>query len=162
MADHVVNTSPLQYLHQVGRLSLLPALLGHVLVPPAVVSELSAGRALGVDLPDLSSLAWVAVRPPAQASGLPPSLRLGPGEVEVIALALECGDAVAILDDRLARQAALSLGLRITGTLGLLLDAKHAGLIPAVAPLFDALQALGFRLAPRSRAALLKLAGESP
>src|SRR3954465_3459685 len=116
LAEYIVNTSPLQYLHQVGRLALLPDLLGHVLVPPAVVSELSAGRALGVDLPDPAGLSWVTVRTPSHASGLPPSLNLGPGETEVLALPLECGDAVAVLDDRPARQAAQSLGLRVTGT----------------------------------------------
>jgi predicted nucleic acid-binding protein len=162
LAEYIVNTSPLQYLHQVGRLALLPDLLGHVLVPPAVVSELSAGRALGIDLPDPSGLSWVRVRTPSHASGLPPSVKLGPGETEVIALTLECGDAVAVLDDRPARQAALSLDLRVTGTLGLLLDAKHAGLIPAVAPVLDELQAQRFRMAPPTRAAVLKLAGEAP
>jgi hypothetical protein len=151
----------LQYLHQVGRLSLLPALLGHVLVPPAVVSELSAGRALGVDLPDPAGLAWVTVRTPSHASGLPPSVTLGPGETEVIALTLECGDAVAVLDDRIARQAALSLGLRLTGTLGLLLDAKRAGLLPFVALVLDELQARRFRLSMQTREAVLKLAGEA-
>ena len=35
----------------------------------------------------------------------------------------------------LARQMAEMLGLRLTGTLGLLLDAKQAGLVPAVRPL---------------------------
>jgi predicted nucleic acid-binding protein len=162
LAEYVVNTSPLQYLHQVGRLTLLPALVGHVLVPPAVISELSDGRALGVDLPDPAALAWVTVRSPSHASGLLPSLTLGPGETEVIALTLECGDAVAVLDDRIARQAAQSLGLRVTGTLGLLLDAKYAGLIPIVAPVLDELQARRFRLAPQTRAAILKLAGEAP
>jgi predicted nucleic acid-binding protein len=41
-----------------------------------------------------------------------------------------------------------------------LLDAKRAGLIPKVTPLLDQLDALRFRLAPHTRAAVLKLAGE--
>jgi hypothetical protein len=76
-------------------------------------------------------------------------------------LALESPDAVVVLDDLLARQAAEVLHLKLTGTLGLLLDAKQAGLIPAVSPLLDQLQALRFRLAPLTRTAVLKLAGES-
>jgi hypothetical protein len=55
-----------------------------------------------------------------------------------------------------------ALELRLTGTLGWLLDAKHAGLVPAIAPLLDQLQALRFRLAPHTRLALLKLAQEGP
>ena len=53
-----------------------------------------------------------------------------------------------------------ALGLRLTGTLGLLLDAKRAGLIPAVGPYLDRLQTLRFRLAPHTRVAVLELAGE--
>jgi predicted nucleic acid-binding protein len=52
------------------------------------------------------------------------------------------------------------LQLRLTGTLGVLIDAKRAGIIPTVRPLLDQLQSLGFRLAPPARAAVLKLAGE--
>jgi predicted nucleic acid-binding protein len=75
-------------------------------------------------------------------------------------LALELREAVVVLDDALGRRVAETLGLPLTGTLGLLLDAKRAGLVPAVAPLLDQLQALRFRLASHTRAAVLKLAGE--
>ena len=162
MADYVCNTSPLQYLHQVGRFALLPSLLGHVLVPSAVVAELATGRALGVDLPDLDGLDWITVRSPAQTFAVTSSVTLGLGEIEVIALTLECGDAVAVLDDRAARLFAQSLGLRVIGTLGLVLDAKHAGLLPAVKPVLDELRSRRFRLALKTREAVLRLAGELP
>ena len=58
----ICNTSPLQYLHQIGQLSLLPALVRRVIVPQAVAEEIERGRAKGIDLPDLSALAWVEVR----------------------------------------------------------------------------------------------------
>jgi predicted nucleic acid-binding protein len=44
----VSNTSPLQYLHQVGLLDLLEKLYGEVLVPPAVQEELRAGERRGI------------------------------------------------------------------------------------------------------------------
>jgi len=47
------------------------------------------------------------------------------------------------------------------GTLGLLLDAKKAGLLASVGPVLDRLQSLGFRLDPRTRAAVLRLSGEA-
>ena len=53
-----------------------------------------------------------------------------------------------------------TLRLPVTGTLGLLLDAKRLSLIPAVRPLLEQLDALGFRLASHTRTAVLKLAGE--
>ncbi|HXG65668.1 MAG TPA: DUF3368 domain-containing protein [Blastocatellia bacterium] len=162
MPEVISNTSPLQYLHQLGLLHVLPALVGNIIVPPAVIAELAAGRALGVDLPDPAALDWVTIRSPASAVALPLVTDLGPGETEVLALALESSDAVVILDDHLARQVAETLGIRLTGTLGVLLDAKRRGLVSAIAPLLDQLQSLRFRLSPHTRAAVLTLAGEGP
>lgn len=161
LPDIICNTSPLQYLHQIGRLDLLPALVKCVIVPPAVAAEIVAGRASQVDLPDLATLEWLTIRRPSSAPALPLVTDLGAGETEVLALALESSDAVAILDDALARRVAATVGVRFTGTLGLLLDAKRAGLITAVAPVLDELQTLRFRIASHTRAAILKLARES-
>jgi predicted nucleic acid-binding protein len=160
LLDVVSNTSPLQYLHQVGRLDLLPKLASRVIVPPAVVSELSAGRIKGVNLPDPQNLDWITIRQPTSAPALPLVTDLGPGETEVLALALESRDSVALLDDALARSVARTLGLRVRGTLGILLDAKRAGLLQAVAPVLDELDALGFRLDPGTRVVVLRMAGE--
>lgn len=76
-------------------------------------------------------------------------------------LALESSDPIVVLDDALARRLAETLKLRLTGTVGLLLDAKRAGHIETVSPWLDRLQALRFRLSPQTRAAVLRLAGES-
>jgi predicted nucleic acid-binding protein len=160
---HVISdTSPIQYLHQLGELRLLPTLVGTVIVPPAVVAEVATGRARGIDLPDLEALDWISVRSPISTAAMPVVSNLGPGETEVLALALESDDAVAILDDGLARQIAQALGIRIIGTLGVLLDGKKAGLIPSLGPVMDRLQALRFRLSPATRVAVLHIAGESP
>jgi predicted nucleic acid-binding protein len=50
----------------------------------------------------------------------------------------------------------------LTGTLGLLVDAKQRGLIPAVAPLLDELERCNFHMSPRVRDTILKAAGETP
>jgi len=161
LPDVICNTSPLQYLHQIGMLHLLPALVDTVIVPEAVVEELAIGRALGASLPDPQAVEWIIVRRPVSAPALPLVTDLGPGETQVLALALESRDAIVVVDDDLARRTAEALGLRLTGTLGILLDAKRAGLIPAVEPLLDQLQQLRFRLAAHTRAAVLRLAGET-
>ncbi len=160
MAEVICNASPLQYLHQLGRLELLPHLTGHVVVPTAVATELAEGHRLGVDVPDPEALPWITLREPRSHAVLPLMTDLGPGETAVLALALESADAVVILDDALARRHAERLGLRLIGTLGLLLDAKTAGHIDAVTPLLDALQRLGFRLSRATRDAVLHLAEE--
>jgi predicted nucleic acid-binding protein len=156
----ICDTSVIQYLHQLELLHILPALAEGVIIPPAVEDELATGKALGVNLPDLSGLDWVSVRRPVSVAALPLVTDLGPGETQVLMLALELPQAVVVLDDALARRVAQTLGLRLTGTLGLLVDAKRADLISAVEPFLDRLQALRFRLAPHTRNAVLKLAGE--
>lgn len=160
MAEIICNTSPLQYLHQVGLLDVVHTLVGRLTVPSAVMAELEEGRARGVDLPDLQQLDWVSIRAPQSRVAVPLVTDLGPGETQVLMLALETSDAIVVLDDALARQLAETLGIRLTGTLGLLLDAKRAGLVPALVPVLDQLHNLRFRLAPHTRAAVLKLAGE--
>jgi hypothetical protein len=67
----ICDTSPLQYLHQLELLHVLPALTEGVVVPPAVVDELATGRALRVNLPDVGELDWISVRSPISAAALP-------------------------------------------------------------------------------------------
>lgn len=69
------------------------------------------------------------------------------GETEVLALALELNADLVIMDERLGRRHAKRLGLRITGTLGVLTKAKKMGLVPAIRPLITEMQTYGFRLA---------------
>jgi predicted nucleic acid-binding protein len=161
LPEVICNTSPLQYLHQLDLLPILRALAGNVTVPRAVVDELAAGHDMGISLPKVEELDWITIRRPASAAVLPLVTDLGPGETEVLALALEAQDPLVILDDAMARQAAEYLHIKFTGTLGLLLDAKRKGLVPTVAPLLNQLHALGFRLSARTRGAVLKLAQES-
>jgi predicted nucleic acid-binding protein len=161
LPEVICNTSPLQYLYQLGLLDLLPGLIREIIIPLAVAEELEAGRALGLELPDVSSLDWITVRSPKQSGQEPSFTDLGRGETEVLLLALETSaEVILILDDRSARETAEQHGLKFTGTLGILLDAKHAGLIPAVTPYLDHLDSLGFHLARYTREAVLKLAGE--
>lgn len=84
---------------------------------------------------------------------------LGTGESEVLCLALS-ESASAIVDDRAARRCANALGIPVRDTLRVLVDAKHAGLVPAVGPLIERLRAAGLFLSDRLVEHALKLAGE--
>jgi predicted nucleic acid-binding protein len=91
---------------------------------------------------------------------LPLASGLGAGESEVLALAEEITNATVVLDDRRARQYARLLNIKITGTLGILLKAKKTGGLPAVRPIIEQLQVLGFRVHAGTYKAVLRLAGE--
>lgn len=159
MPEVISDTSPLQYLHQVNLLYVLPTFYGTVVIPTAVDAELAAGRTRGIALPEPATLPWMTVRTP-HALLDPRPAGLGEGEAQVLALCTESADAIGIIDDALARRVADDIRVRYTGTLGLVLRAKATGLLPAVAPVLDELQSLRFRLSPATRRNVLRLAGE--
>jgi predicted nucleic acid-binding protein len=122
------NTSPLLYLHQTGHLDLLKRLYGRIGLAPAVLSELRAGAALGISVPEPADHDWLATLSVFNPHLMPLVTDLGPGETETIAQALEHPGSLVILDDLPGRRAARAAGLCVTGTLGVLLKAKRAGL----------------------------------
>jgi predicted nucleic acid-binding protein len=155
MAGVIADTSPLIALHQIGQISLIKHLFDRVLIPSAVAREVS---------PSLPALpAWIMTRDLTQpiASEI---LRasLGAGESETLALGLEVGAGLVILDERPARKLALVLGMPVVGTAGILLAAKRASLIPEVRPLLDTLIEKGFRVSAGLRDRVLADAAEAP
>lgn len=161
MPELVSDTSPLQYLHQLGLLHFLPALGKPVVIPSAVEREILIGVGLGIQLPDLAKLDWLSVRRPQSQLAAPLVHDLGPGETEVLMLGLESPGAVLVLDDALGRRFAGTFKLPFTGTLGLLVDAKKVGLLASIKPCLDRLEELRFRMSASTRSAILELAGES-
>jgi predicted nucleic acid-binding protein len=158
----VCDTTVLLYPGRIGLLDLLPTLFAPVYVPEQVLLELDMGRLLRRDTVDPRGFDWVMpVRTPrSMIDGLPAN-RLGAGERAVIAYAYAYRGTIAGLDDLQARKLAETLGVRVVGTLGILLRAKKASLIPAVRPALDAAVAQGFRLSPDLYQDALRLAGEA-
>jgi len=149
---YVANSSPLIVFERVGRLDLLPSLMNHLFVPSAVRREVFGANALP---------AWLTEKNLTQpAAARIASARLGAGEREAIALALEMSATELVIDDLAARRLAQSLGLSIIGSLGLLIRAKNAGLISAVRPLMLAMQSDEFHIAENLFEGILKAAGE--
>ena len=157
----IVNTSPLFYLHRLGLLELLNKLYGHITVPEAVEKELKEGQAQGEDVPQLENHPWVEIKSVSMPRYLQLIADLGPGESEVLALATNHPSALVILDDKLARRIAEMQGFRLTGTAGVLVQAKQKGLVPALKPVIEKLLDLNFRLKPDFVKATLELAGEA-
>jgi predicted nucleic acid-binding protein len=144
----VVDSTCLIGLERIGRLDVLPSLLEPIHAPPAVIAEFGSR-------PD-----WLTLTPPANRGTIAVlELIVDAGEAEAIALGYELKCRI-ILDDRKARIAARRLGVQITGTVGLLVKAKRDGIIPALLPLLDALDASHFHVSRALRAEALRLAGE--
>jgi predicted nucleic acid-binding protein len=157
----IANSTPLVALWVLERLDILRELYGEVLIPPGVQAEfLMAERALRQAV--LDDAPWIKVVPLANPNRTLAYTALDRGEAEALALAEECEARLVIIDERKGRRYASRLGLPLTGTLGILLLAKNEGLIPAVAPLIDALQEAGLYLDEDLVAGVLESAGERP
>lgn len=160
MPDVVADTSVIQYFFQIGLLDLLFTLYPKISIPVAVANELAEGRKHGVELPDDAALARFEVLSVDVPNILQIVKSLGSGEGQVLSLALANPGCLVLLDDAVGRKHARSLGVRFTGTLGILLKAKQSGLLIELRSILDNLEGKGFRLDKKTRAATLKLSGE--
>jgi len=157
----VVNTGPVIALEACGQLSLLGALHSRVIMPAEVAFELTREASRGSSGSRWpSSSEWIEVLP---TTALPPPLlaaHLDPGEAAVITLALEQGISLVLIDERRGRMVARTLGLRVAGSIGILLRAKKVGRLPSVRQCIDEMRAKGVWLSEQLRASALREAGE--
>jgi predicted nucleic acid-binding protein len=158
----VSDTSPLRVLAHLDRLDILTRLFGTVYVPPSVVAELSVATS-GVPALSIDRIPGARVQAPTDLPRVRDLReRLGAGESEAIVLALELRADFVLIDESRGRAISERLGLTPLGALGLLVRAKHAGLLPAVAPLIQRLEAgLEFRVSAALRQKILTQAGET-
>ena len=92
---------------------------------------------------------------------LPGTENLGKGEAEAIQLAKEIGADILLTDDRKARATAVSLDVRCSGLLGLLVVAKQANYLESVRAMIEVLEKQGgLYLSPAVKAEAMKIAGE--
>jgi predicted nucleic acid-binding protein len=68
------------------------------------------------------------------------------GEASAIALAHEIENKYLITDDLEARKLSIKLGLKIIGTVGVLLRAKKEGYIMLIRPLLEQIKQTNFRI----------------
>ena len=133
----VVNASRLIILGKVSKIDLLQRMCSDLIIPEGVVLEVNQGP---VDDP---AGIWIRgegatlVRRLVDIPSLILSRDLGKGETEVISWAYLNRDYETILDDRAARNCASSLGIRVRGTIGIILLAKKEGVLPQVKPLLN-------------------------
>lgn len=160
----ISNTSPLLNLAIIGQLALVRQQFGRVWMPPAVLAELQpeAERPGCMEIREALRVGWLCVSDPPQTELVAVLRReLDFGEAEAIALAIQWREARVLLDERDGRRVARSLGLAVTGALGVLLRAKLQGDIISLRDALDHLETMaGFRLSDALRKAILREAGE--
>lgn len=161
----VSDTSPITNLAAIGQLNLLHQLYGTIVIPVAVYNEMVAVDTLVPGAVEVQTLPWIQTQTVANGQSVT-DLQISQndidlGEAEAIALALKLNADLLLMDERRGRALAENYGLRVTGLLGALLQAKRSGFIPAVKAVMDQLiEEADFRISSPLYATVLKTADE--
>ena len=156
----VSNTSPILNLAIIGQLALIRQQFGQVQIPLAVLAELKVleDRPGSKEIQAAVDMGWIEVQEvSSQLSVLLLQQVLDQGESEAITLAVDLKADRILLDERDGRKIAKSLGLKVTGVLGILLRAKQEGDLSSFPDAINALiKTAGFRIAPELLAKVLE------
>ena len=120
-------------------------------------NEIEAGKNK-IFYKDLSQVAWIFIQDIKNKKAIDYFLDLDKGEAESIILASEIDADLIILDETLGRFHAKHAGLKITGTLGVLLKAKQLAIIPVIKPLLLELKSKDIWLSEKLILKVLKIA----
>lgn len=155
----VSNTSPILNLAIIGQLELIHQQFGQVQIPLAVLSELKVqeNRPGSREIQAALNVGWIRVQEVSSRISVQLLQQvLDQGEAEAITLAIELKADRILLDERDGRKIAKSLGLKVTGVLGILLRAKKEGELSSLPDAIDALvKTAGFRISPELLAKVL-------
>lgn len=142
----ISDTSCLILLDKIGELEILNKLFGTIITTAEVSNE------FGQPLPS-----WIEIQNPTdKIYQTIIEATLHKGEASAIALAIEFGDCLLIIDDFKGRKFAYKIGLNIMGTIGVIVDAKLAGIIPSVKSILLKIKSTNFRITEELEAIILK------
>lgn len=122
----IADTTPIITLLKLERLELLEKIFGQVIIPNAVYEELTANQKYLSEakvIGDCPFLIRGEVSDRQAIKILREVVGLDVGESEAIALADEQEANLLIIDERKGRRVAKQMGLKITGTIGILIQA---------------------------------------
>jgi len=146
----VINTGPLLALIAgVGSLSLLNMLYKRVLVPFEVCQEIEAGGVAGFGVGEFRKSHFIEKR--SNPLNISQFLRntLDIGEASVIQLALDENIETVCIDEAVGRRIARLNGLKLTGSIGILIRAKQDGFDFSMREAVNRMQSQGIYLSQR-------------
>jgi uncharacterized protein len=153
----VADTSPLLHLARIGRLDLLPAVVGRVTVPRSVWGELVHPGTRSDVVTSIESATWIDVVDDPSIH----DIGLDVGETAAILLAERLRADALLIDERRGRAVAVRRGIAVIGTLGIVAGARRDGLLERAGPVVTELRADGFWLSDELVAEFLRALGEA-
>jgi predicted nucleic acid-binding protein len=150
MRKIIVDTSCLIILSKIKELPLLKLLYGEVLITDIIAKEFDE------PIPD-----WIIVCPiKINENVFLFEKSIDKGEASVIMLALEIPNSIIIIDDFKGRALAKELGIKVTGTIGIIISAKNKKLIPSIKPILEKIKETNFYISKALENEALRLAKE--
>lgn len=128
----ISDTTPIITLIKINHIDLLEKLFGEVFIPEAVFRELTTNTAFADEAEIVKASSFLKVKTvqnQQSLSILQAVSGLDDGESEAIILAGELGSDALIIDERKGRKVAQKLGITITGTIGILIQAHNENMI---------------------------------
>src|SRR6266511_5226660 len=130
MSIWIVNTATLVFLGNLGRLELLRHEGREVYIPRAFAEEIAEKPDAAAQAVQAACATWIQVWTVTDETAVTlVQASLHKREAEAIVLATELHVERLVLDDQDARRFAARCGLKIIGTLGILLAAKQRGAV---------------------------------
>lgn len=157
----VCNTGPIIALVAgTGSLKILRDLYERVIIPYEVECELLAHGGSLPGAEEFIKASWLDKR--IEAVSATPFLAnsLDPGERAVVQVAVDEKIGTVCIDEAVGRRIARLHGLKVTGSLGVLIQAKQMGHNLCIAGIISRMQQRGIRLGTDVINAALELAGE--
>ena len=130
----VSDTTPIISLIKTKQLELLKNLFNEIIIPKAVFTELVSNNVFATEAETVRNCPYIRIKDVTEkrsVSILQEATGLDAGESEAIIMAEELGADLLLVDERKGRRVARQMGLPITGTLGILLQAFDESLITA-------------------------------
>ena len=159
MPKVVSDTTPILSFIKLDRLDVLEKIYKKIIIPKAVYQELEEGKnKYYIDILDNNWIKILKIRNKNLIREL--EKNLDRGEAEAIALSIEISADLLLLDEKIGRKIAKEKGLKISGTIGILIKAKKMGILKEVKPLINELIEKGNYYNKSFIKIVLKYAGE--
>jgi predicted nucleic acid-binding protein len=153
------DTSPIIALALCDKLDLLDKLFDRIIIPQAVFNELAIpNKPQSAKIIEWAKDKIISVKDTATVKAL--SLNLDLGESEAMSLYWEINADFLLIDEKRGRSVALRNGVKIVGTIGILLSAKQKGFITSIKPFLDTLRLNNYHISDILYHQYLEIAGE--
>jgi predicted nucleic acid-binding protein len=161
VAEHwVINASPVILLAKADLIQFVPSVAQTLVVPEPVAAEIQQCREVDAAVKWLEEVGRKFVCAPASEIDQLINTGIGPAERSVISWAAANPGFVAVLDDSEARIAARRAGIRVIGTVSVILELKRASLIPEIKPHLLEIRRVGGYISDELFQEALRRAGE--